>query len=46
MVEETITIVIVKVEESDVNLVVKVKVMEDPIVSTVGKMITSSQTVL
>jgi hypothetical protein len=43
MVEETTTMVVVKVEEANADSVVEVEFMDDLIVSIVGKMITSAQ---
>jgi hypothetical protein len=43
MVEEMTTTVVVEVEEADMDSVVEVEVMDDHIVSIVGKMITSAQ---
>jgi hypothetical protein len=46
MVEETTTTVVVEVEEADMDSMVEIEVVDDLIVSIVGKMITSAQIAL
>jgi hypothetical protein len=46
MVKETTTMVVVEAEEANMDSVVEVEVVDDHIVSIVGKMITSAQIAL